>query len=153
MSCCFMIKPTVGSFLYDFTNQSNLHIGIVNSYGKVYEFDERGVSVGNVNWTCCLKVELFKEAGSFMTLWDEALETFKNNELWTSEYYDENKHNCYDFVLAFAVEFGLHQYYPSLLDRGRFCEEMIVSKTASAGKYISLYREIVRCGYVVQNCT
>ncbi|CAH1775894.1 unnamed protein product, partial [Owenia fusiformis] len=41
--CSIVIKPTVGTFLNDYTKSANLHIGITTSTGAVYDFDENGL--------------------------------------------------------------------------------------------------------------
>ncbi|XP_052782787.1 MKRN2 opposite strand protein-like [Mya arenaria] len=154
--CCVVIKPTIGSFLKDFTNQSDLHIGVTNSRGVVYEYDERGVTVGCQTWSDCLRVtvlDINSENSDFVKKWDQDLDLAAQESLWTAGKYTETSHNCYDFVMSFLNRLGLQATQRCLQDRRRFCEEMIVPVTARAGKFISLYRDIKRKGCVVQDVT
>lgn len=149
--CCIVIKPTIGHFLFDLNNDSNLHIGLTNSLGVVYEFDERGVVKDDKNWTYCLCVELIDGQEQLECDWDQGLELFTKDSSLNREFYDENLNNCFDFVIEFLRWIGLVRKYPCLTNRSSFCEQMIVSATARAGKYISLYRQIKNFGVVIQN--
>ena len=149
--CCLVIKPTVGHFLSDFTDNSNLHIGLTDSEGKVHEFDERGVSVGDESWTHCLSVKLLNDYDQLQNEWDQCFIKIIDDRLWKKENYDENSHNCYDFVLCFLRRVGLDRQYSCLIDKSIFCKKMIVPVTLRAGKYISLYRKIQESQIVIQN--
>lgn len=146
--CSILVKPTIGHFLYSFDNSSDLHIGVSNSSGVVYEFDERGVVVGGDNWSCCLTVDL---QNIDTELWDKEIEIFGNERKWSAYSYNEAFLNCYDFVIGFLRSFGLESVYPCLRDKLEFCEKMILPVTSRAGKYISLYRTIEASGYVIQH--
>ncbi|KAL4220389.1 MKRN2 opposite strand [Mactra antiquata] len=148
--CSIVIKPTVGHFLHEFTDKSNLHIGLTDSQGTVYEYDERGVTVGDTTWNYCLRVILHSVDGVTSPDWDRILKHCVNERLWKQEYYDESLHNCFDFVLFCLRKMGLDRDIPCLIDRSLFCQQLIIPETIKAGKYISLYREIVKNGLVVQ---
>lgn len=149
--CCLVIKPTVGNFLYDFNNDSDLHIGITDSRGRVYEFDERGITVGDKNWRTCLSVKVIDEKEELKHEWDHGLEQFLNRSPWNANSYDVKLQNCYDFVLHFLRWSGLEKQYHYLVDKLIFCEQMIIPVTNRAGKYISLYKQIKSSHYVIQN--
>ena len=149
--CAILVKPTIGHFLFDFSNQSDLHISLTNSRGQIYEFDKRGVTVGRNDWSCCLSVYLECTDSSNMEMWDSTLDKFRTEHTWRMDRYDESTHNCYDFVIGFLRDSGVQRMYPCLKDKVAFCEEMIVPVTTRAGKYISLYRTISTDGYVIQN--
>lgn len=151
-SSSLVIKPTMGHFLYDFDNGSNLHIGVTDSNGCVYEFDERGVTIGDNRWGHCLSLNTFVSnyRETFEEEWDKTLQEFAKDVRWRKERYDQNLHNCYDFVLEFLNYFGLAEQFPCLRDRSLFCKEMILPVTVKAGKYISLYRELDKCEIVIK---
>ncbi|XP_045199596.2 MKRN2 opposite strand protein-like [Mercenaria mercenaria] len=149
--CSLVIKPTIGHFLYDFSNNSNLHIGLTDSSGNVYEFDERGVTVGDKTWTHCLSIKILDEHEQLENKWDHSLEQFANEKLWKKECYDENSQNCFDFVLHFLQCFELDRQYSCLVDKSVFCEKMILPATRRAGKYITLYKQIEESQVVIQN--
>ena len=149
-SCSLLIKPTVGNFVTDFTKESNLHVGLTDMNGCVHEFDENGITVGSCEWRTCIKVTLLHDDDPLKSEWNKSLQKFKDGRLWKKELYDENSHNCFDFVVSFLRFMGLDRMYPSLIDRRLFCKDMIVPKTGKAGKYIGLYREILQNGSVVK---
>lgn len=152
--CCVVIKPTRGSFLEDFTNQSNLHVGVTNSRGVVYEFDERGITVGAKDWNQCIRIRVILNDSADEVMygtWDEQLSDFVMNQCWTRTCYNEVTHNCYDFVLYFLRTQELKDVNECLSDRSSFCVSFILPKTQKAGKYISIYREIVAKCYVLQD--
>lgn len=151
--CSLVIKPTRGHFLVDFNNSSDLHIGLTDSSGSVYEFDERGIVFGGKNWEHCLNVDIFSTDDDLELSndWDTTLADFIKQDQWRKECYCESSKNCYDFVLEFLKYFGLEKHFNCLSDRQHFCEQMIVPLTLKAAKYISLYREIVELGVVINS--
>lgn len=150
--CAVLVKPTLGHFLHDFDNQSDLHIGLTNSKGEIYEFDERGVTVGREGWQCCLSIYIdSNDCAIDVESWDLKLDKFSAGGSWLAKHYVETTYNCYDFVIGFLRHMGLDGDYPCLKSKLDFCETMIVPITSRAGKYISLYRTIGLKGYVVQN--
>lgn len=146
--CAILVKPTIGHFLHSFDNSSDLHIGVTDSRGYIYEYDERGVTVGRDGWSCCLSIEL---SDIDMKSWDTKLSRIWTGSNWTTDMYNEVTHNCYDYVLEFLRTIGLQCVYQCLRNRVEFCQELIVPRTSKAGKYISLYRDISKDGFVVQN--
>uniref|UniRef100_A0A6P4E2S1 MKRN2 opposite strand protein-like n=1 Tax=Drosophila rhopaloa TaxID=1041015 RepID=A0A6P4E2S1_DRORH len=63
--------------------------------------------------------------------------------------YAEESHNCYAFVLAFLQALGHAHLSEAARSKTAFCEQCIVPRTRTAGKYISLYRKIRRSGIYV----
>jgi len=152
--CCVVIKPTIGCFLTDYTNQSNLHIAVTNTAGVVYEFDERGVTVGGSDWTQCLRVNVLGILSETVyKKCDETLAIMAQNETWTKEKYNEFSHNCYDFVMQFLRNISNVVKTGCLESRSLFCEQVIVPVTSKAGKYISMYRTVATDGYIIQRVT
>ncbi|GFR00883.1 MKRN2 opposite strand protein [Trichonephila clavata] len=43
-----VIKPTYGDFLNNYRNSSDLHIGVTDSTGFIYEYDVNGVVKGKI---------------------------------------------------------------------------------------------------------
>lgn len=148
--CCLVIKPTVGNFLRDFGNSSNLHVGLTDSKGVVHEFDENGLTIGGSNWCQCVSVKLIQVTQEIVQQWDRGLQEFVLSSAWSKERYHEDRNNCYDFVIEFLRHLGLDRLYPCLSDRLVFCRELILPRTHKAGQYISLYREILKKGFVCQ---
>ena len=79
--CSLVIKPTQGDFLTHYDKNSNLHIGITNSSGHVYEYDERGLTYNNSHsWTRCLGIPMLKNGHEF---WDDMLQDSVHSNSWT----------------------------------------------------------------------
>lgn len=130
----------------------DLHIGITDSRGNVYEFDRKGMSVtscgSNDLWNQCLVIPITTEntvlQNYWLTHWDYTLSITASMDIWTREAYHEQKINCYSFVLTFLKMLNVKQLKPSLSSKEQFCTDFILPRTRLAAKYISLYRQVIR---------
>ncbi|VEN43862.1 unnamed protein product [Callosobruchus maculatus] len=140
-SCAIVIKPTTGDFLNDYFNSTDLHIGVTTSEGTIVEFDRHGLRKHRSDqWGQCL---LLEQVASFWSEhWDSTLERVCHQSSWSAKDYDEDRHNCYSFVLRFLVALDYGSLSVSARSRTEFCEKYVVPRTTSAGKYISLYRKL-----------
>lgn len=112
-----VVKPTIGSFSRGYSAKSLLHVGVSDSLGNVFNFDERGVLIDNGGWKDCLCISLndpFENGDNNdeisnkkpKTHWDKELNAhyFSEREnLQTNRdlRYHQLQNNCYDFVLRF----------------------------------------------------
>lgn len=68
----------------DYKNADNLHIGVTNSSGIVYEYDSNGLSFQKTsNWKRCLAIKDFnkdKDFGSWSQYWDFTLDVVSGHE-------------------------------------------------------------------------
>lgn len=146
--CAVVIKPTVGDFLNDYYNSMDLHIGVTNSSGLIVEFDKHGLRRHkSKEWDQCLLLDQVDTP--WREHWDNVLTTFCKDSCWTAKDYDEDAHNCYSFVLCFLCALDYGTLSTAAANRSLFCEQFIVGRTTSAGKYISLFRKLKeRCFYV-----
>lgn len=71
--------------------------------------------------------------------------------LWEAERYNEERHNCFTFVLAFLRALDCGELSEKARDPKLFCKQYVVPRTSAAGKYISLYRQLKRQNYFIQN--
>lgn len=71
--------------------------------------------------------------------------------LWEAERYNEERHNCFTFVLAFLRALDCGELSEKAHDPKLFCKQYVVPRTSAAGKYISLYRQLKRQNYFIQN--
>ncbi|XP_067907926.1 MKRN2 opposite strand protein-like isoform X3 [Heterodontus francisci] len=125
--CSFLIKPTKGSFLREYDGRSDLHVGISNTSGVVYNYIETGVQRDNCGWEECVCVPLVQpDMYSLINQWDLYLEQFSTADLWlpnrsstppcflpfipvdncigwcsAESWYNECEHNCYSYALTF----------------------------------------------------
>jgi len=94
-----VIKPTNGCFITRFKSGDPLHIGITNSEGKIFDFNENGMNCGNdqTEWNHGLSICLTSFVDSSL---DTILESVKSSPQWIPNSYDEKMNNCFDFVLS-----------------------------------------------------
>lgn len=150
-ACAVLVIPASGTFLHDYENSSNLHIGIRNSYGEVYSFDERGVRV-DTGWEQCIVVEMkFEISTSNSGKYDTILERSCSSPMWDKNTYHAVDYNCYDYVLIMLAKMTHNGSLLPGLNKQKFCDHYLLPKTTKAAKYISMYRHIVRQGFLVVN--
>ncbi|CAG2234761.1 unnamed protein product [Mytilus edulis] len=93
--CSVIIKPTVGTFLQNYSNNSDLHVGVTDSGGCTYDFNEEGVNVGSV-WNQCVVIRMINEDYNLQSQWDYVLRQIVQSQTWSRSRYNENSHNCFD---------------------------------------------------------
>ncbi|XP_014769966.1 MKRN2 opposite strand protein [Octopus bimaculoides] len=144
-----VVKPTQGTFLQDYQNAANLHIGVTNSQGVVYEYDENGITIGSISWTCCIAVSFSDLLTNrlFETEWDGQLARYSQDLTWVPQRYHEEDHNCFSFVTSFLK---LNGVLPADVSKQHFLTQFLIKHTTKGSKYISLYRQIVTEGYLCQ---
>jgi len=145
--CSIILKPTKGDFLTDYKKADNLHMGVVSSQGIVYEFDTTGLRFDRTStWERCLAIKnlhnMDHDSASWSQYWDFTLNVVAGQENWKKIRYDEDRNNCFSFVLAFLRALQSPQLNVYVKDRRLFCEKFILPKTAFAAKYITLYRKL-----------
>ncbi|XP_074593935.1 MKRN2 opposite strand protein [Brevipalpus obovatus] len=144
-----IIRPTEGDFLNHYRNSADLHIGLTDSKGNVYEFDRNGMHVGTRNrmWNNCLNIPVLDQNNkTWQDYWDHTLKTLIQMPIWRAENYNEDDNNCYTFVITFLRLLLIKDLKPSLASKTQFCKDFIVPRTKNAAKYIALYRKISREG-------
>uniref|UniRef100_A0A0A9WBU7 Coiled-coil and C2 domain-containing protein 1A n=2 Tax=Lygus hesperus TaxID=30085 RepID=A0A0A9WBU7_LYGHE len=148
-SCSVVIKSTDGTFLRDFEDKDDLHIGITSSKGVLFEYDHRGLTVGppTPSWDQSLVVfkETFEDRFPF---WDEALKIVAEKTFWTPSQYCEVNFNCYNFVLAFLQSLD-NTRNESASTKTDFIKNCVSPAIAKAVKYIKLYRHVSQDGFYV----
>ncbi|XP_037960486.1 uncharacterized protein LOC119689676 [Teleopsis dalmanni] len=143
--CAIVLRPTIGDFLNDYNNATDLHIAVTTSTGCIVEFDQHGLQRKRADnmpiWWQCLLVGNVPEP--WYDYWDQVLlQICKQPERWSVAKYHEDTHNCYTFVLAFLQALSYEKLSEAATSKTKFCEKYIVPRTTTAGKYISLYRKL-----------
>ncbi|KAF5275696.1 hypothetical protein FQA39_LY06808 [Lamprigera yunnana] len=140
--CAVVIKPTSGDFLHDYYNSMDLHIGVTTSTGIIVEFDKNGLRRHlNEQWNQCLLVD--QAESQWREHWDKTLLQICKQKCWLAKNYNEERNNCYSFVLTFLKNLSYGNLSVAASNKTKFCENFIVPRTTSAGKYISLYRKLM----------
>ncbi|XP_067138810.1 MKRN2 opposite strand protein [Centruroides vittatus] len=150
--CSVVIKPTKGDFLNAYQNSTDLHIGITDSKGEVYDFDREGLRFNCSHlWNECLPITIISKLDTtWKEYWDYILNAICHQDQWQKEKYEENSHNCYSFVLSFLRALQLRQMKSSLISKTQFCKDFIVPRTKTAAKYIALYRQLQKENVCIQ---
>ncbi|EDW11528.1 uncharacterized protein Dmoj_GI17189, isoform B [Drosophila mojavensis] len=152
--CAIVLRPSIGDFLNDYSNATDLHIAVTTSGGDIVEFDRDGLrrhrrEDNPRDWWQSLLVGDVPEPWHYY--WDEVLEQICGDSTrWSIARYEESSHNCYTFVLAFLQALSYAQLSDAARTKTSFCEKYIVPRTTTAGKYISLYRRLRLAGIHVQ---
>ncbi|XP_017022119.1 MKRN2 opposite strand protein [Drosophila kikkawai] len=151
--CAIVLRPSTGDFLNDYSNATDLHIAVTTSGGDIVEFDRIGLrrhrrDDNPPEWRQSLLVGDVPEP--WHDFWDEVLQQICAQTVrWSIASYAEETHNCYAFVLAFLQALGHAPLSEAARSKTTFCEQCIVPRTTTAGKYISLYRKLRRSGIYV----
>lgn len=137
-----LMKPTEGDFLNTYLENADLHIAVTTSKGDIVEYDSLGLRIASSNtWAQCLMLYQVEEI--WHDHWDSQLaECFSKTDCWSAEKYNELSFNCYTFVLSFLRLLGLPDLTTLLQNKNIFCDKLILPKTKSALKYISVYRRL-----------
>ncbi|EDM02151.1 rCG29620 [Rattus norvegicus] len=147
--CSFLLKPTRGTFLREYDGKSDLHVGVTNTHGVVYNYSARGIQRDEAGWECCLSVPLVQPSMfGLLDQWDKSLEDFYASPAWLPHRYEEPHHNCSSFALAF-INCILAMEGQEQLEKSEFTEKYVIPRTRLAAKYITLYRAIQERGFHV----
>ncbi|XP_008571097.1 PREDICTED: putative uncharacterized protein C3orf83 homolog [Galeopterus variegatus] len=147
--CSFLLRPTQGTFLREYDGRSDLHVGITNTKGVVYNYNVHGVQRDEAGWEQSLSIPLLQpNMFGLMDQWDRYLEDFSTTGTWLPHRYEEDHHNCYSYTLTF-INCILTMEGREQLDKSEFTEKYVVPRTRLASKYITLYRAIEEHGFYV----
>uniref|UniRef100_A0A287D5P6 MKRN2 opposite strand n=2 Tax=Ictidomys tridecemlineatus TaxID=43179 RepID=A0A287D5P6_ICTTR len=145
--CSFLLRPTQGTFLREYDGKSDLHVGITNTNGVVYNYNQCGVQRDQAGWEQSLSVPLVQpNMFGLRDQWDRYLEDFSATGAWLPHRYDEDYHNCYSYTLSF-INCILTTEGKEQLDKNEFTEKYVIPRTRLASKYIILYRAIEKHGF------
>ncbi|XP_046534204.1 MKRN2 opposite strand protein [Equus quagga] len=145
--CSFLLRPTQGTFLREYDGRSDLHVGITNTNGVVYNYTAHGVQRDEAGWEQSVSIPLL-QPGMFglRDQWDKYLEDFSTTGAWLPHRYEEDHHNCYSYTLTFINRI-LTTEGREQLDKNEFTEKYVVPRTRTASKYIALYRAAEEHGF------
>ncbi|CAL7947744.1 unnamed protein product [Xylocopa violacea] len=132
---CVVIRPSQGNFLNDYHIINDLHIGITNSQGIVFEYDKQGLIINDYSkWTKCIAISLIPP--SWGNHWNETLKIMLKDPKWRSDNYDESLMNCFNFVIEFLN--NLKYINVCYVNKETICEKLILPKIKDALKYNSV---------------
>ncbi|XP_062587804.1 MKRN2 opposite strand protein-like [Saccostrea cucullata] len=148
-----VVKPTLGTFIRDYDNSVNLHIGVTDTNGTVYDYDEGGVHVGMSGWEECLVIPLSNRGLNphIYQVWDATLQHQAQSNIWTKSKYIEDSHNCFDFVIYFLKQVGFSRENLSAESRSSLTHDIILPQMSKVTQFITLYRNVERNSFVCQD--
>ncbi|XP_047471320.1 MKRN2 opposite strand protein-like isoform X2 [Penaeus chinensis] len=143
------VEPLTCPPFSDYRSSNDLHIGVTDSEGRVFEYDHEGLhSDYTSSWTQSLAVSVISDPATgrldpvWLEYWDFTLHTMAQDPTWAEDRYDETSFNCYSFVLEFLKKLGPPGIKTKGLSKTSLCEQLLVPHTTAAAKYISLYRKL-----------
>ncbi|XP_047438275.1 MKRN2 opposite strand protein-like [Mugil cephalus] len=104
-SCCLLVAPAHDNHDRDFGGTSDLHTGISNTKGVVYNYTRGGVLRDLSGWERCVSVPLVRpDMFHLLAQWDQYLDRFSDGPMWDPAWhrFDEDNHNCFSFCLQFV---------------------------------------------------
>ncbi|XP_043282898.1 MKRN2 opposite strand protein [Venturia canescens] len=145
--CALVVKPSFGNFLQDYKPTDDLHIGLTNSVGRIFEFDARGLTINDLTkWKNCLVINT-SVPESWYSRWDEVLEELCTGSNWNLVNYNPTSYNCFDFVMNFLTLLNYKDL--TFLDKTTLCSSFVLPKLRDVLRYVSLYRNLQSNEYYV----
>ncbi|XP_023655344.2 MKRN2 opposite strand, tandem duplicate 1 [Paramormyrops kingsleyae] len=127
-------------------DNSELHVGITNSKGVVYNYTMKGVRRDETGWEQCVAVRLVHPgAASAVSLWDRELEHFALSDMWPPERFHEEREFgtcCYAFALGFINQVRAAGG-KRCLTRDEFTAIHILPRMKTTSTYVQIYREVL----------
>ncbi|XP_026670485.1 MKRN2 opposite strand protein [Ceratina calcarata] len=131
-----VVRPSRGDFLTNYDIAHDLHIGISNSQGIVFEYDKEGLIINDCSrWTSCIAISIIPS--SWDNHWNETLKAMLKDSKWRSENYNELSMNCYNFVIEFMNK--LKYMDMDFVDKETMCDKLILPRIRDAVRYNSLF--------------
>uniref|UniRef100_A0A3B4BA09 MKRN2 opposite strand, tandem duplicate 2 n=1 Tax=Periophthalmus magnuspinnatus TaxID=409849 RepID=A0A3B4BA09_9GOBI len=131
-----------------FDGTADLHTGISNTQGVVYNYTAGGVRRDSGGWEEVVVVPLVRpDMFHLLDRWDLYLERFSQGSAWDPVWtrFDEQTHNCFSFCLDF-VNVVLEVMGQSPLTRDTFTQNYILPRMKRLWKYNAIYRRVEREG-------
>ncbi|XP_053290445.1 MKRN2 opposite strand protein [Pleuronectes platessa] len=150
-SCSLLVTPAQDNLHRDFDGTSDLHTGISNSKGVVYNYTQGGVHRDQSGWEHCVSVPLVRpDMYPLLAQWDQYLDHFSDGPMWDPAWhrFHEDDHNCFSFCLGF-VNSVLAVEGRSSVTRETFTHTYILPKMKRVSKFTTLYQHIQKHQYYV----
>ncbi|KAM3849463.1 MKRN2 opposite strand protein-like, partial [Diretmus argenteus] len=82
-SCCLLVAPAMENTTRVFDGTSDLHTGISNTKGVVYNYTQFGVRRDQSGWESCISVPLVRpDMFNLLAQWDQYLDQFSGAPMW-----------------------------------------------------------------------
>ncbi|XP_001920208.6 MKRN2 opposite strand protein [Danio rerio] len=151
--CAFLVASAEDRLLRDFDGQSDLHTGITNTNGVVYNYTCAGVQRETQGWERCICVPLVQpDMFSLISQWDQYLEKFSTAQMWDPlwQSFNEESHNCFSFTLMF-INCVLATQSKRALSKDEFTHSFVLPRIKRASKYMMLCSQITQNHFYIVN--
>ncbi|XP_071351423.1 MKRN2 opposite strand protein [Trachinotus anak] len=148
-SCCLLVAPAHDNQGRDFDGTSDLHTGISNTKGVVYNYTRGGVRKDQSGWERCVSVPLVRpDMFHLLAQWDQYLDHFSDGPMWDPAWhrFDEDHQNCFTYCLHF-INSVLAAEGRSTLSKETFTQSFILPRMRRVTKYTTLFQHIQRHQY------
>ncbi|XP_072296166.1 MKRN2 opposite strand protein-like [Eucyclogobius newberryi] len=146
--CSLVIAPAESNANREFDGAADLHTGISNTKGLVYNYTSGGVRRDPEGWEEAVVVPLVRpDMFHLLDRWDQYLERFCQNSSWDPLWtrFDDQTHNCFSFCLDF-VNLVLELLGQSRQTRESFIQSHILPQMKRLWKHSAIYRRLEREG-------
>ncbi|XP_029990052.1 MKRN2 opposite strand protein-like [Sphaeramia orbicularis] len=147
--CCLLLAPSSTNDTRDFDGTSELHTGISDTKGVVYNYTRSGVRRDESGWESCVSIPLVRpDMFHLLAQWDQYLERFSDGPMWDPAWhrFDDDTHNCFSFCLQF-INGVLAAEGRSSMSRDAFTHTFILPRMRRVSKYTTLYQHIKKEKY------
>ncbi|XP_056324241.1 MKRN2 opposite strand, tandem duplicate 1 [Danio aesculapii] len=154
VSCAFLIGSAHGPSHLGEWQDSEIHVGLSDSDGLVYNYTLSGVRRDDRGWEQCVCVQLVPPwRPDLRELWDTHLQLFALLPEWASERFEEEREFgscCYGFALTFINRMRSLDN-KDRLSRDEFTGRHILPRMKTVSLYISIYQTILQHGFHIAN--
>uniref|UniRef100_A0A3Q2P1M0 MKRN2 opposite strand, tandem duplicate 2 n=1 Tax=Fundulus heteroclitus TaxID=8078 RepID=A0A3Q2P1M0_FUNHE len=144
-SCCLLVAPAHNN---PDSGTSDLHTGISNTKGVVYNYTQDGVRRDQSGWSHCVCIPLVRpDMFHLLAQWDVYLEGFSVGPTWDPVFH-EDEHNCFSFCLQF-LNSVLAVEGRSALSREDFIRSFILPRMRRVSKYSTVIQHLQKHQFYV----
>ncbi|KAF4107214.1 MKRN2 opposite strand, tandem duplicate 1 [Onychostoma macrolepis] len=147
--CAFLIASAHGPAHLGEWHDSEIHVGLSDSEGLVYNYTLSGVRRDERGWERCVCVQLWTQERR--ESWDRELEQFSSLPQWASERFAEEREFgscCYGFALTFINHMRSLDGKQSL-SRDQFTGSHVLPRMKTVSLYVSIYHAILQHGFYI----
>ncbi|KAM8868580.1 MKRN2 opposite strand protein [Synchiropus picturatus] len=148
-SCCLLITAVDR----DFSDSSELHTGISDTSGVVYNYTCAGVLRDTSGWQHCVSIPLVRpDRFSLLAQWDQYLQTFSSKPMWdpTWHSFHADNHNCFSFCLQF-INSVMQAEGRQPLTQEVFIQTFILPRMTRVSKFLRLYAHLHAHQYYLED--
>ncbi|XP_051528344.1 MKRN2 opposite strand, tandem duplicate 1 [Myxocyprinus asiaticus] len=150
VACAFLIGSVHGPSYLGEWHDTEIHVGLSSSEGRVYNYTLSGIRKDDHGWEQCVCLQLVPPwRHDLRESWDRGLEEFSALPEWVSERFHEEREFgscCYGFALTFINHMRSLDGKMSL-SRDEFTGQHVLPTMKTVSIYIKIYQAISQHGF------